>query len=91
MKFLAPAVITKAKRAVLVVGMLWVTSVVWAQSPTQDWIWLEGESAQTRFKVIRSGWGRTQFLSEEKWLHISVDQGNVDKVVPEEGILHPLK
>ena len=52
-----------------------------------DFIWLEGESAQTPFKVNRAGWGRTQFLSAGNWLHVSVEEGKVEQEVPDNGIL----
>lgn len=51
------------------------------------YIWMEGESAQTEFKVNVSGWGRPQFLSSEKWLHVSIDEDKIEKGVPNEGIL----
>ena len=49
-------------------------------------VWLEGESATTEFKVNISGWGRPQFLSNDKWLHVSIDEDKVEKGVPNEGI-----
>ena len=52
-----------------------------------DFVWLEGESAQTTFNVNRAGWGRSQFLSAGNWLHVSVDEGKVEKDVPDAGIV----
>ena len=50
-------------------------------------VWIEGESAKTTFKVNIAGWGRPQFLSASNWLHVSVEEGKVEKEMPEEGIL----
>jgi beta-galactosidase len=52
-----------------------------------DYVWIEGEAAQTSFKPNIAGWGNKQFLSGEKWLHISVDADKVDEAVPAEGVL----
>ena len=58
-----------------------------AQGAAPAFVWLEGESAKTDFKASVGGWGRPQFLSESNWLHISVDEGKVEKEMPEAGIL----
>ncbi|MCH5372394.1 MAG: hypothetical protein JJ992_00330, partial [Planctomycetes bacterium] len=51
-----------------------------------EFVWMEGEQpVSTNIEVQRSGWGNTQFLSEEKWLHCSIDAGKVDRQVPGEG------
>ncbi len=34
-----------------------------------------------------AGWGNKQFLSGEKWLHLSIDADKVDKELPAEGAL----
>ncbi|MGO8700813.1 MAG: glycoside hydrolase family 2 TIM barrel-domain containing protein [Limisphaerales bacterium] len=52
-----------------------------------SFIWLESESAKSSFKAEVGDWGRPQFLSGGKWLHLSVDEGQVEKTVPDEGIL----
>ncbi len=53
----------------------------------ETWVWLEGEAGQANCAVNAAGWGRPHFLSEGKWLHVSVDQGKVDSDVPAEGIV----
>ncbi|HWH70017.1 MAG TPA: hypothetical protein VNT26_11575, partial [Candidatus Sulfotelmatobacter sp.] len=50
-------------------------------------VWLEGESAKTTFKTTIGDWGRPQYLSDGKWLHVSVEEDKVEKEVPEAGIL----
>ena len=56
-----------------------------------DYIWLEGENAaSTNIEVQRSGWGNTQFLSGEKWLHCSIDAEKVDKQVPDDGVMREI-
>ena len=52
-----------------------------------DFVWLEGEQpSAANIEVQRSGWGNTQFLSEGKWLHCSIDADKVDASVPDEGV-----
>jgi len=70
-----------------IMAMLLLTCPTFSQEQAPDFVWIEGESAKTSHKVNIAGWGRPQFLSEGKWLHLSVDQGNVEKEVSEEGIL----
>jgi hypothetical protein len=62
-----------------------LASSVLAAAPA--FVWLEGESAKTTFTVNRSGWGRPQFLSASNWLHVSVEEGKIEKEVPDDGIL----
>ena len=51
-------------------------------------VWLEGEAPNAvNIKPNVGGWGRAEFLSGGKWLHISIDEGNVEKTQPEEGVL----
>jgi hypothetical protein len=58
-----------------------------ARAAEPAFVWIEGESAKTDAKVDVGDWGRPQFLSSGNWLHISVDEGNVEKEVPADGIL----
>ncbi|HEY7422997.1 MAG TPA: sugar-binding domain-containing protein, partial [Gemmataceae bacterium] len=58
-----------------------------APAAETDYVWIEGEAAQVNFKPNIAGWGNKHFLSGDKWLHISVDAGKVEKEVPAEGIL----
>lgn len=54
----------------------------------QAYVWLEGEAPkQANIPVSGVGWGRQEFLSEEKWLHVSVDADKVASQVPAEGII----
>jgi hypothetical protein len=51
-------------------------------------VWLEGEGAvPTNVKPNLAGWGRKEFLSGEKWLHLSIDADKVDRDVPGDGAL----
>ena len=52
-----------------------------------EFVWIEGEAAKANVETKAAGWGRPHFLSEEKWLHISVEAGNVEKQLPNEGII----
>ena len=50
--------------------------------------WVEGEApAAATVMANRSGWGNKQFLSAEKWLHLSVDADKVAKDFPDDGAL----
>jgi len=74
-------------RTVLVLGTTLSSLAGLAAAEDPAFVWLEGESAQTTFKVNLAGWGRPQFLSASNWLHISVDENKVEKEMPDEGIL----
>jgi hypothetical protein len=53
-----------------------------------DPVWIEAEqtvSVNVPPKV--AGWGRKELLSGERWLHYSIDAGEVERKVPPEGIL----
>jgi glycosyl hydrolase family 2 len=50
-----------------------------------EYVWLEGEEGQATVGVSVSGWGRTHFLSEQQWLHLSIDAGKVAEQLPDEG------
>ncbi len=53
-----------------------------------EWVWLEGEKPTSiNVKANMSGWGKKEFLSEEKWLHLSIDAAKVESEVPAEGVL----
>jgi beta-galactosidase len=54
----------------------------------QAHVWLEGEKPTAiNFKANLSGWGNKQFLSEGKWLQVSIEEGKVAKEMPAEGIV----
>ncbi|NCP34037.1 MAG: hypothetical protein AUJ96_21770 [Armatimonadetes bacterium CG2_30_66_41] len=51
-----------------------------------DYVWIEAENtAFTNLKPEIKGWGRQQFLSGEKWLHVAIDAVKVDQELPAEG------
>lgn len=53
-----------------------------------DFVWVEGEApASINVKPNLAGWGRKEFLSGEKWLHLSVDADKVEREVPAGGVL----
>jgi hypothetical protein len=53
-----------------------------------DFVWLEGEQpTRQNFQVSGAGWGNAQYLSGEAWLNVSVPADQVEKQVPEDGIL----
>ncbi len=50
-----------------------------ADGATPEFVWLEGEQpSSANLDAKGTGWGNSQFLSEEKWLHCSIDAGKVD-------------
>ncbi|HLK58434.1 MAG TPA: glycoside hydrolase family 2 TIM barrel-domain containing protein [Chthonomonadaceae bacterium] len=57
------------------------------RAEAQDYAWMEGEAAAINFKPNISGWGHKEFLSDEKWLQVSLDADKVDKELPAGGIL----
>lgn len=72
-------------RGFLVAVTATLSASLWAEPPA--FVWMEGESARTSFEVGTGGWGRTQFLSDERWLHVSVEADQVADTVPADGIL----
>jgi hypothetical protein len=70
----------------LALGVLALGNSVRAQAA--DYVWIEGE-APTSINVTPSNVGvaRPQFLSGNKWLHITLDSGAVEKEAPEDGVL----
>ncbi len=79
---------TRLRFHLLVLGLaLALGLTLCSHAATPAFVWLEGEAAQTTFKPNIGDWGRPQFLSSGNWLHISVEEGQVQKMVPDEGIL----
>ena len=60
--------------------------------PAPRFLWLEGEEpASANVKLNLAGWGNKQFLSGEKWLHVSLEADKVEKELPAEGGPDPLR
>ena len=71
------------RRTQLWLATLWLVAH-WAVAA--EYVWIEGEKpTSTNLKPNIAGWGRKHFLSEETWLHVSIDAGKVDKELPAEG------
>ncbi|MCW3100449.1 MAG: Beta-galactosidase/beta-glucuronidase [Chthonomonadaceae bacterium] len=50
------------------------------------YLWIEGEATGTiNVKPNIAGWGHTEFLSDGKWLQISIDADKVEKEIPTGG------
>lgn len=59
-----------------------------ASAQPMPYVWLEGEEpAFANIKPNAAGWGRKEFLSQEKWLHVSIDTEKVEDELPREGAL----
>ncbi len=71
----------------LLAAALQLSTVPSSEAADPAFIWLEGEAATTTFKTSIGDWGHPQFLSGSNWLHLSVEEGQVEKAVPAEGIL----
>ncbi len=73
-----------------VLGMCFLTSLLCsglarAQGKT-PYVWIEGEATgNINVKPNVSGWGHTEFLSDGKWLQISIDADKVEKELPTGG------
>ena len=53
-----------------------------------DFVWVEGEdSTQINVKPNIAGWGSKEFLSGEKWLNVNIDEKDIEKNVPDTGVL----
>jgi beta-galactosidase len=73
-------------RALLCLWTLLPAGMASGQSPA--YLWIEGENPSSiNIKPNIGGWGRTEFLSGAKWLHISIDAEKVEKDQPAEGVL----
>jgi hypothetical protein len=59
-----------------------------AAAEPSDFVWLEAEKPQAvNIKPNLSGWGRPEFLSEGRWLSVSIDAEKIESDVPAEGVL----
>ncbi|MDX1931796.1 MAG: glycoside hydrolase family 2 TIM barrel-domain containing protein [Capsulimonadales bacterium] len=65
-------------------------SPLYAQT-TPPFVWVEGENTAAvtlpDAVVKRGGWGKKEFLSGETWLHISVEEKDVAKTIPDGGAI----
>jgi len=69
----------------LVFAVFLLSSIQPARS-APAYVWLEGEApSSANVPVNAVGWGRQSFLSEQKWLHISVEADKVGTQLPSEG------
>jgi glycosyl hydrolase family 2 len=67
--------------------LLFVSFAARAQAP-EPYAWIEGEEPTAcSVKPNIAGWGHPEFLSREKWLHISIEAEKVDQEVTGDGIL----
>jgi len=63
-------------------------SIAGEAAEPEPFVWLEGEQpTATNVEAKLSGWGNAQFLSDGKWLSLSIDAGKVDADVPGDGVL----
>ena len=70
----------------VLVGLLSCNAVQAQRSA--PYVWIEGEATgNINVKPNIAGWGHTEFLSDGKWLQISIDADKVEKEVPAEGAL----
>lgn len=51
-----------------------------------DYVWLEGENftdfTPSSFKPTIAGWGHAEFLSNNRWLQVSIDDNKVESTAP---------
>jgi len=71
------------RRIIVLAGL--AASALAAEPPA--FVWLEGEAPAKVAGLTpkMSGWGHKEFLSDEKWLHVSIDADKVEKELPAEG------
>ena len=79
------------KNQISLLGLLF--TMLGAAHAQNDFTWLESQDTASigvkndKIKTEVSGWGHKEFLSGDSWLKIDVDKGDVEKVVPDEGIV----
>ena len=88
------------KVSLYVVLLCWMSLA--ASLSAADYVWIEGERPKTTpiLKQVDgvegvspsngfefSGWGRTWIISDEQMLHVNLSSGDVDKFMPEEGLV----
>jgi hypothetical protein len=79
------------------VFLCWISTVT--PLSAANYVWIEGErpAATPELKAVEgvsppeafrvSGWGRTWIISGEQMLHVNLSSGDVEKFMPEEGIV----
>jgi beta-galactosidase len=68
--------------------LLLVTPVTALPQADQNSVWIEGEApAAINVKPNISGWGHPEYLSEGKWLQVSIEADKVERDLPAEGAL----
>lgn len=82
----APGVWFLRRSATLTALILILCFGAFAADDPPPFIWVEGENtAAANVKLNVAGWGRKEFLSDEKWLQVSIDADKVEKELPEGG------
>ena len=82
------------KRLMFFILLALLASPFYLPNAHADTIWLEGESGQVQnTKPNVAGWGKKEFLSEEKWLQISVDADKLDSSISGDAVIlsYPLE
>ncbi len=74
-------------RAKVVMAAVAAVIVAGAICRGAQFVWLEGEAGQANVTVSNSGWGNAHFLSEGKWMHVSIDAEKVDAEVKADAVL----
>lgn len=63
-------------------------SAMVAQEPVAGYCWIEGEQpASCNVTPTLNGWGNANYLSDEKWLSLSIPSKEIAATVPAEGVL----
>jgi hypothetical protein len=52
-----------------------------------EFVWLEGEAGKANVKVNNAGWDNAQFLSEGRWMRISLDADKVEAEVKADAVV----
>ena len=82
------------------VAMAFAASLVFGAAVARaETVWIESENTASntakpiegKLTVTAAGWGNTQFISGGTWFHVSADAGNVEAVVPQNGLVMSYK
>ncbi|MGD0537301.1 MAG: hypothetical protein ABSC03_06605 [Verrucomicrobiota bacterium] len=68
--------------------LAWLVVASLAARAAAPFVWIEGEKPTSlNAKPAMEGTGNPQFLSATNWLKISIEEGDVEKAVPGDGVL----